>query len=449
MGGSMAPHPTYAPASQFTEKPPVHNRKQNKRKKRRVPIWMRVTIGFLVLLLVLIGSAFTYYQLNYAPVLNKVTGQQFTRQHGEEDPNAGKTGSILNWGRVNILLLGSDTDEKSNWTGNLFLAQTVIVVSVDTSTHEVDMLSIPRDYYVPIPGYGQDKLDTAFAYGGSINNHMSGVGEVTATLDQDFGIKINFYAWVGLQGFIKVIDTVQGVDVNVTHPVVDDTYPDDVGTKGAAQSGYKRVYIPDGPQHLDGPTALEYVRSRHSTNDFDRSARQQQVLGALKLKLSNPSIFGDLPQIAQDLQGSVETSLSTTQLLDLGNFARGVQPDMIKHLTLGGSLYSTSATIAKGAGTTEDVIYPRCDTVPGAINTFLHIKTATCNIALRSGSLPPQRASSSGSGIGGMTAAPPSVTVAPLTEPGLGQDMPSFNDLFGMRDLLDVMAMVVLDSPQA
>ncbi len=72
------------------------------------------------------------------------------------------------------------------------------------------MLSIPRDYYVDIPGYGMDKLDTAFAHGGSINNNMSGVGTVAATLDRDFGTKINFYAWVGLQGFIQV--TSGGID---------------------------------------------------------------------------------------------------------------------------------------------------------------------------------------------------------------------------------------------
>ena len=274
------------------------------KKRRRVPIWARVVIGFLSLLIVLVAGGFTYYQLTYAPVLNSVTGKQFTRVQGEEDPNQGKSGSVLNWGRINILLLGSDTDEKTAWSGNSFLAQTVIVVSVDTRTHDVDMLSIPRDYYIRIPGYGLDKLDTAFSHGGSTNN-MRGVGLVEDTLDQDFGIKINFYAWVGLQGFIKVIDTVHGVDVNVMHPVVDDTYPDDVGTKGASQSNYKRVYIPDGAQHLDGPTALEYVRSRHSTNDFDRSARQQQVLGALKLKLANTGIIGELPQIAKDLQGSV------------------------------------------------------------------------------------------------------------------------------------------------
>jgi LCP family protein required for cell wall assembly len=461
MGGIGTPDAAWSnrfPISGQREKPAsVRDRERSQgegkrgKKRRRVPIWARVVIGFLSLLIMLVAGGFTYYQLTYAPVLNSVTGKQFTRVQGEEDPNQGKSGSVLNWGRINILLLGSDTDEKPAWGGNSFLAQTVIVVSVDTRTHDVDMLSIPRDYYIRIPGYGLDKLDTAFSHGGSTNNNMSGVGLVEDTLDQDFGIKINFYAWVGLQGFIKVIDTVHGVDVNVMHPVVDDTYPDDVGTKGAAQSNYKRVYIPDGAQHLDGPTALEYVRSRHSTNDFDRSARQQQVLGALKLKLANTGIIGELPQIAKDLQGSLATQLNTSQLLDLGNFARGIQPDEIKHLTLGGSKYSTSGQIKTSYGI-EDVVYPRCDSVPQAINSFLHITTAVCKTTLGPGQQAPPLASSPGAGTGTSGFAPMSTLASASTLSGadfsLGQSMSSFSDLFGLRDLIDLMSMVVLDSPQ-
>lgn len=463
--GKLAPgwHKQPSSADGFKEQPGgVRKREQNqdgkglkgKKQKRRTPIWARAVIGLLSLLIVfglLAGGVFIYYQVNYASVVNSVTSKPFTRLDNDKDPNQGKNGSVLNWGRINLLLLGSDTDEKTNWSGNSFLAQTVIVVSIDTQSHDVDMLSIPRDYWINIPGYGMDKLDTAFAHGGSINHNMSGVGEVAATLDQDFGIKINFYAWVGLQGFIKVIDTVQGVDVNVIHPVVDDTYPDDVGTKGAAQSNYKRVYIPDGPQHLDGPTALEYVRSRHSTNDFDRSARQQQVLGALKLKLDNAGVFTELPQIAQDLQGSVYTSLNPGQILDLGNFARGVDANKIKHLTLGGSKYSTSGTVKLASGATEDVVHPICSAIVPAINSFLHINTAICNGTTSSGESSLLLTTASDSGISAATFPSPTASVAASAESSLafGAGSLSFADLFGLRDILDLMSMVVLDSPQA
>ncbi len=430
------------------------------KKKRRVPIWARVVIGFLIFFLLLGGGLFGYYQIYFASTVNSVTNQQFTRVNGDQDPNQGKPADVLNWGRINILLLGSDTDEKGVWTGNSFLAQTVIIASIDTSTHEVDMLSIPRDFYLIIPGHGMDKLDTAFAYGGSINNNMSGVGTVVDTLDKDFGIKINFFGWVGLQGFIKVINTVNGVDVNVMHPVVDDTYPDDVTTNGTGKKGfgYKRVYIGDGPQHLDGATALEYVRSRHSTTDFDRSARQQQVLSALRLKIDNVSIIGQLPQIAQDLKGSLSTSLNPTQLLELGNFARGIDANKIKHLTLSAPKYGRNASV-KVHGQAEDVVIPDCNAIPAAVNAFLHINTAICSVAAMPGGQGPLLVSASGNTSGVQADAPSLATnsTAPanaslLTSAGQGLDtepgIAAWNDLFGVRDLLDLMSMVVLDSPQ-
>ena len=434
-------------SSDFLQKEASSSQKGKKRKKkRRVPIWARVVIGLLTFLLLLGGGGFWYYQANIAPFLNSVTGQTFTRAPGEEDPNANISGSILSGPRINILLLGSDTDEKPVWGGHSFLAQTVIVVTVDPASHSVGMLSIPRDYWINIPGYGMDKLDTAFSHGGSLgqNNNMSGVSEVVLTLDRDFGIPINAFGWVGLNGFIKVIDTVGGVDVNVMHPIVDDSYPDDIGTSGKAQFGYKRLYIPDGPQHLDGPTALEYVRSRHSTNDFDRSARQQQVLSALKLKLNGAEIISQLPQLMNDLKGYVYTSLKINQLLDLGNFARGLDPNKIQHLTLGGSLYTSPETIQTPYGAV-DALQPKCDAIVPAINTFLHIHTATCNITAQADEQ---------TGVALTTPAAPGRVAPAVSSNSLANASgPVFanplGDLFGLRDLIDLVSMVVLDSPQA
>jgi LCP family protein required for cell wall assembly len=412
-----------------------------------------VVIGFLVFFIALGSSGFAYYQIYLTDTVNSITGKQVVRVKGETDPNQGKSSDILSWGRIIVLLLGSDTDEKGVWQGNSYLTQTVLVASIDTATHEVDLLSIPRDYYINIPGHGMDKLDTAFAYGGSINNNMSGVATVYDTLDKDFGIKVNYYGWVGLQGFIKVVNTVDGVDVNVMHPIVDDTYPDDVTANGSGKKGFghKRVYIGDGPQHLDGAMALEYVRSRHSTNDFDRSARQQQVLSALRLKIDNAGIAPQLPRIAADLKGSLYTDLSTTQLLELGNFARGIDANKIKHLTLSAPKYGRSTTRLVH-GQSEDVVEPNCDAIPAAVNTFLHITTAVCNIASNSGGQGPLLTSSSGSSSGALVDTSRLVDISMVADVrqnlSAGLRLTSWNDLFGIRNLLDLMAMAVLDSPQ-
>src|SRR5262249_10837242 len=157
----------------------------------------------------------------------------------EENPNANLNGNILSGPRINILLLGSDTDEK--FQGN-YIAQTDIVVTIDPATKSVGMLSIPRDSFINVPGYGMHKLDEAYGLGGVAVSRL--------TIEQDFGITINYYAWVGLDGFIKVINEVDGVDVDVMHPIADDNYPNDVGTNNPY--AVKRLYLPPGPQHLDG-----------------------------------------------------------------------------------------------------------------------------------------------------------------------------------------------------
>jgi LCP family protein required for cell wall assembly len=251
---------------------------------------------------------------------------------------------------LNLLLLGSDTDTK--FEGGRMLTQTDIVVRIDLAHHHVTMLSLPRDLWVPSDeGYCCAKLDEISLYETDnattpLDAKLHGFAHTIATIEQDFHIPINAYAWVGLDGFIKVIDTIGGVDIDVLHPVVDDTYPSDTTNPNNPYS-YERVYIPPGPQHLDGKTALAYVRSRHGDllEDVGRTARQQELLLALKKKLDNPDIIAHLDEIATDLQGSVLTSLSIQQVLELANFARGLSSQDFTQMVLGLPDYGYGATI--------------------------------------------------------------------------------------------------------
>jgi LCP family protein required for cell wall assembly len=253
-------------------------------------------------------------------------------------------------GHLNLLLLGSDTDAK--FEGGRVLTQTDIVVRIDLAHHHVTMLSLPRDLWVPSDeGFCCAKLDEISLHetdGATtpLEAKLHGFAHTIATIEQDFHIPINAYAWVGLDGFVKVIDTIGGVDLDVIHPVVDDTYPSDTTNPNNPYS-YERVYIPPGPQHLDGKTALEYVRSRHGDllEDVGRAARQQELLLALKQKLENPAIFTHLDEIATDLQGSVLTSLSMQQVLELANFARGLHAQDFTQMALGLPNYGYGETI--------------------------------------------------------------------------------------------------------
>ncbi len=427
---------------------------RNKRpaRKRRYPIWARVVTVILLVLILAGGGAFAYYQANFSSAVKNITGQQVQRSKGEEDPNKGRTGDILSGPRINILLLGSDTDQKfgtSTGGSTVYLAQTDIIVTIDPATKTVGMLSIPRDFYINIPGYGMGKLDEAFAngYGLGQGGFAGAVDLSRRTIQQDFGIPINYYAWVGLNGFVKVIDTVGGVDVDVTHPITDDTYPDDVGNTTGDKFAYKRLYIAPGPQHLTGTEALEYVRSRHAdlVGDFGRSARQQQVLNSLKVKLSNSSIIGQLPQLANDLNGFVKTDMSLTDALKVANFARALDTNKINRVILGPP-YSVPMTLPSG----ESIVQPRCEQIiPVIAQMFALGNKAACNIAVsRNNTLLASARQPSPASVAGPVATLPTSggTLADISSLSLGN---SIDTMSGLRGLLDLVFAVVFESPQA
>ena len=429
-----------------------NGRNKRPKKKRRYPIWARVLTAILVLLILLGGSAFAYYQINLSSAVNGITNQQAARSAGEEDPNQGRTGDILSGPRINILLLGSDTDQKfgtSAGGATVYLAQTDIIVTIDPATKAVGMLSIPRDFYINIPGVGMGKLDEAFEHGYGIGQGgFAGAVDLSRkTIQQDFGIPINYYAWVGLNGFVKVIDTVGGVDVDVTHPITDDTYPDDVGNHTGDIYAYKRLYIPPGPQHLSGTEALEYVRSRHAdlVGDFGRSARQQQVLNSLKVKLSNASIFGELTQIANDLNGFVKTDMSLGDSLKVANFARTLDTNKINRVILGPP-YSEVATLPDGTS----IVQPHCDQIIPVIAQMFNLgNKAACNITASSNNsmLASARQSSPTQTAGPVASA--FSAGSPFADLSTLSQVSSSDDMSGLHGLLDLLLAGVFESPIA
>src|SRR5437660_2484723 len=271
-----------------TVQPPSLKKKQKRRgSTRRVGL-----ILFLLIGIALSGSlAYGYFYSNIAKPL--ATFVHPVSRATDEPVLVGTPSYDTIKGRSwNILLLGSDNDQK--YTFPAVLTQVMMVVHVDTVQNTVYMVSIPRDSWVAVPGHGMHKIDQAFLLGVNQNHTFEGgVQLARTTIEKDYGITIDRYAWVGLAGFAKVIDTLGGVNIDLTHPVVDDQYPDDTG-KGTSPNdpyAFKRLYLPPGPQHLTGEQALEYVRSRHAdlVGDIGRTQRQQQILDALKQKLTGSS----------------------------------------------------------------------------------------------------------------------------------------------------------------
>lgn len=418
--------------------PPLLQYTPAKKRKQRFPMWARASVAVFLVLLILTGTAFGYYEANFAQTVSNTVGQRVTRLKGDDAPQQiTNSGDILSGSRVNILLLGSDTDQKFTDASGVshYIAQTDIVVTLDPQTKTVGMLSIPRDSWLYAPGYSTPmKLDEAYGYGGAALSE--------ATIHQTFGIYINYYAWVGLDGFIKVINTAGGVDIDATHPITDDNYPDDVGNKTGDIYAYKRLSIAPGPQHLNGPQALEYVRSRHAdlVGDFGRSMRQQQVLTQLKTKLNSPDIIAKLPEIAKDLNGYVKTDMQLQDVFKLMNFARSLDQNKIQRLTLGPP-YSGSATVNG-----KDVVVLNCAKIQPLIATMFNLgDNSKCNVGTAQGA-------------NTTAVAAPVLPATPVVANSLqmATQLAQLNtlslnggdtSLFGLRALLDLMFTVVCESP--
>lgn len=232
--------------------------------------------------------------------------------------------------RINFLVLGSDNDKKKEEARPN--TQSMILVTVNPRARTVGMLSIPRDFWVRIGRRGMAKIDMAYRFGD--------VQLARATVERLFGVPIDYYAWVGLDGFIKVIDTFNGVTLNVSHPILDDYYPDDLNSTNPY--GYTRVFIPPGWQYMGGSQALQYVRSRHGDRigDFGRSARQQQVLLQLKQKINALDVLKNLPGLVNDLRGRVKTDLGFTELYQLAQLSKQIPPGNIRQVVLAAPTYS-------------------------------------------------------------------------------------------------------------
>jgi LCP family protein required for cell wall assembly len=234
-----------------------------------------------------------------------------------------------------VLLLGSDDDSK--FKADHVLTQSMILVRVDPAKKHVTMLSIPRDLWVPLSTGGSAKIDAAYSYGGA--------AAAIATVQRNFHVHVDEYAWIGLKGLIKLIDGVGGIDLFVTNPVLDDAYPNDIDVKN--YYGYVRVAVLPGAQHLNGNQALQYVRSRHNdiNGDFGRSARQQQVLLAIKAKASTLTT-ADLPDIVGTLKGEFKTSMGLDRMRSLLGVASAFDLASIKQVVLYVPLYTSYGQIS-------------------------------------------------------------------------------------------------------
>ncbi len=219
--------------------------------------------------------------------------------------------------RLNVLLLGIDTRPGHEAEGQN--TDTVIVFTFDPVNRTAGMLSIPRDTLVKIPGRDEDKINAAYAYGGS--------DLARRTVSQFLGVPIHSYALVDFIGFRRIVDAVGGVLVDAPLPVRDEAYPTE-------DFGVTRLDIRAGPQLIEGEAALRYARSRHDSSDFSRAERQQRVIGALKKRTGEQATLLQLPALVDQLSDAVRTDLDPANALPLLRLGLAMDPKDIERRVL-------------------------------------------------------------------------------------------------------------------
>jgi LCP family protein required for cell wall assembly len=227
--------------------------------------------------------------------------------------------------RVNILLLG--IDQRCDEDGPT-RTDTMMVLTMDPVALSAAALSLPRDLWVEVPGFGVNKINQAH-FLGEINDFPGGGPALAVeTVEATLGISVDYYATVNFEAFVEVVDEIEGIDVIVPEDIADDTYPDNC-------YGYDPFYITAGEHHLDGQAALKYARTRATFGgDVDRAGRQQQVIMALRDKILQldmvPRLIARSPEMWQIFQQNVNTNLSLNESVQLALLARDIPGDRIR-----------------------------------------------------------------------------------------------------------------------
>jgi len=231
--------------------------------------------------------------------------------------------------RINVLLLGM---------GGLghdgpFLTDTIMIASIQPSTNQIALISIPRDLGVEIPNHGVYKVNHANHFGEMEKSDWGGA-YATEVITQTFNIKIPYYIRVDFTAFAEIVDEVGGVRVEIDRPFTDYMYP-------TANDLYQTVSFAQGSQTMDGNTALKFARSRHGNNgegsDFARAARQQKLMLALKEKMLSFSTLTNpvrIKHVIDTLERHMTTNMDFEEIMTLVRMGKQLDTHEIRHIVL-------------------------------------------------------------------------------------------------------------------
>lgn len=280
---------------------------------------------------------------NPTPALTSVMDQDYVMP--KQDDN-----------RINILIMGIEgQDDPNAAVGGPLLTDSIEVFSYDKTTKKSSLISIPRDLYVTIYGDNKDKLNTAYQYG--YYHTTDGLQFVKEKISQITGVYIDHVVIFDFSSFKQIVDALGGIDVTLDKPFTE-----------TEQWGYA-FSLPAGKNHLDGQSALYYVRSRYSTSDFDRSRRQQQIMFAVKNKILAMNFLSDPVKtfaILNLVRNDILTDITIWDIKDLMDLVRQVNFSLVDRTVI-----STDNLVQQGTGPDNAfILLPKAGNLSGVKQLF-------------------------------------------------------------------------------
>jgi len=232
--------------------------------------------------------------------------------------------SVLTEDLIHILLIGGDRDYVYDQN-----TDTLIVAAINRATDQVSLLSIPRDLWVYIPEYGYGRINTAQRIGYRLKYEDGrGPGLLMRTIEENLGIPVDHWVRVGFEGFAQAVDELGGVDLLVPCRT-------NLQYHAPTSDEQQEIILEPGMHHMDGTTALRYVRTRRGDSDFERSQRQQRFIKAVWNQFKSPGILLRIPGLWSALKGAFDTDLKLGDILALAPTALGLEPHRVRSLYLG------------------------------------------------------------------------------------------------------------------
>ncbi|HSF80154.1 MAG TPA: LCP family protein [Anaerolineales bacterium] len=230
--------------------------------------------------------------------------------------------------RVSVLVMGLDYRDWAAGEGAP-RTDTMILLTIDPLARTAGILSIPRDLWVNIPGFEYGRINTAYSLGVAFDYPSQGPGLAMATVEELLGVPIEYYAQIDFGAFVRFIDEIDGVKLDIKERITIDPLGDD--------NTYR---LKPGVQVLPGELALAYARARKTEGgDFDRAQRQQQVILAIRDRVLSPktlpTLIAKAPLLYQELSAGVQTNMNLEQAIQLAWLASQIPDENIRRGVIG------------------------------------------------------------------------------------------------------------------